>query len=62
MPVKFETWRVNVSNVTIIVGGIVVSAACAGYIWNDTLRDIKARQVEQAIAQQVPDLSRGVPL
>jgi hypothetical protein len=27
MPVKFETWRVNVPNVTIIVGSIAVNAA-----------------------------------
>ncbi|KAA0689476.1 hypothetical protein DTW90_31820 [Neorhizobium sp. P12A] len=30
MPVKFETWRVNVWNVAIIVGGIAVNGAWAG--------------------------------
>ncbi|WP_149344227.1 hypothetical protein [Neorhizobium sp. P12A] len=45
MPVKFETWRVNVWNMAIIGISIAANAAWAGYIWNDTQRDI--RQLQQ---------------
>lgn len=44
MPVKFETWRLNIWNVVIIAVSIAANAAWAGYIWSNTQRDIQQLQ------------------
>lgn len=41
MSIRVETWRVNLWNILVIAGGIAVNASLAGYIWNDTQRDIR---------------------
>ena len=53
MPVKLETARVNLWNIIIIAGSIAANAAWAGYIWNNTQRDIQ--QVKERVDQESVD-------
>lgn len=53
MPVKLETARVNLWNIIIIAGSIAANAAWAGYIWNNTQRDIQ--QVKERLDQESQD-------
>lgn len=41
MPIRLETMRVNLWNIVVIAASIAVNASLAGYIWNDTQRDIR---------------------